>query len=138
MHTSPTVKYGRRGSILMECLIALNVLLFLIPTVVSSAALLRPDDPVLRNIQDRIQMIQCRRMISSGTVLQVEDHQLEFMAEGKQRRLHEKNGWLLIEPGTWILCDQVRKVRFEQKEDVILIHVTTETGSFTDVIAYEK
>ena len=136
MYTASHTSSGKRGSILIEVLISMNVIVFLIPVVCGGMALLKKPDPVYRNIQNRIQMMQCRRLVSAGQIHSLTEDQLSFNAQGKDRVLHCRNGWLLIEPGTWILCDKVRDVRFEQREEVILIHVTTFEESFTDVIAY--
>lgn len=128
----------RRGNILISMLLGLFGAILALSLMISVFKLITRQDFMMRQLQDQLQLRQLRRLLLRSQDLQVLNDQLTFKDQGEVRQLRISREWLLIQPGTWILADEVQSVRFWQDQHAVWIELDTRHGTVSEVIGWAE
>ncbi len=119
---------ARRGSILIQLLLAMILCSALVMLMLPLFQLLLRQDFLMRSTQDEIQLRQLRQVLMRSEQITVHPHALSFVLDQQERELCQSGQWLLIRPGTWILFDEVEEVSFHQEGNCIVMTLQTRHG----------
>lgn len=124
---------NKRGSVLVEYLLTLLIVLSLIPITLMSLSIISTTLKHDEVIQDTIANYQLRRMLSLSYDAYIEDDTLYFTYQNEERRLSLKNNKLIIQPGTLIMYVDIDNAYFIEEGNTYYLNYnrgdrTYETG----------
>lgn len=114
-------KHAKTGSILLDYLVAITIVLMLLPIVVSVCVCLKQGLQNSSIAQDTIATYQFRRMLLLAYDVSIEEDVLYFTYQNKQMQASEVNGNLIIQPGTQMVYPHVEDACFVEEEGVFYV-----------------
>lgn len=111
----------RRGSILLEFLIALSMMLMCLPILVNSMNSFQPLLNRNYEIQDLISANQIRKILLTSYDVTLEDNVIYFRHDGKDFKLSFINQYLVLQPGTQIYFPDIENAVFTYNNQILYL-----------------
>ncbi|MBR2067324.1 MAG: hypothetical protein IJ875_03580 [Solobacterium sp.] len=111
----------KRGSILVEIILSLWIVLLFIAIPIEATNLLQRNLQFEQNVQDEISLLQLKRILLLSYDIHVEKDYLTFIYEERECILSLINQKLILQPGTYILLIDIDAISFSTNNNMIFI-----------------
>lgn len=136
MHRMPT--RNQRGSVLVEYLLTLMIVLLLMPITVMSISVISKGLYNQEEIQDSIASYQLRRMLLLSYDTYIEEGCLYFNYQNETRKLSLVNGNLIIQPGTQFVYTDIDEASFYMNDNTIILSYVRGNKTYEKAIATKE
>lgn len=126
---------NQRGSVLVEYLLTLMIILMLMPITIMSISVISKGLEEQEEIQDSIATYQLRRMLLISYDKYIEDGCLYFDYQNETRKLSLVNGNLIIQPGTQFVYTDIDEASFYMIDNAIFLSYVRGSETYEKVIA---
>lgn len=136
MYRMPT--RSQRGSVLVEYLLTLMIVLLLMPITVMSISVISKGLYNQEEIQDSIASHQLRRMLLLSYDTYIEEGCLYFNYQNETRKLSLVNGNLIIQPGTQFVYTDIDEASFYMNDNTIILSYVRGNKTYEKAIATKE